>query len=83
MRIKEIMVGYKPEKKLKELLKGADPYNTIDNVDDEMHTCVQCNERCDSCTNFMVTKSIFECFIVSLLDRICDMISIQPRTKVM
>ena len=37
MQNKEIMVAYKREKKLKELLTRADPYNIINNVDDEMH----------------------------------------------
>ena len=56
------MVAYKREKKLKELLTRADPYNTINNVDDEMHTYVPCKQRCDSCANFVVPKSSFECF---------------------
>ena len=56
------MVAYKHEKKLKELLTRADPYNTINNVDDEMHTYVPCKQRCDSCANFVVPKSSFECF---------------------
>ena len=38
MKNKEIMVAYKCEKNLKELLTRADPYNIINNVDDEMHT---------------------------------------------
>ena len=56
------MVAYKREKKLKEFLTRADPYNTINNVDDEMHTYVPCKQRCDSCANFVVPKSSFECF---------------------
>ena len=32
------MVAYKHEKNMKELLTRADPYNIINNVDDEMHT---------------------------------------------
>ena len=56
------MVAYKREKKLKELLTRADPYNTINNVDEEMHTYVPCKQRCDSCANFVVPKSSFECF---------------------
>ena len=42
MQNKEIMVAYKREKKLKELLTRADPYNVISNVDDEMHKYVSC-----------------------------------------
>ena len=49
MQNKEIIVGYKREKNLKELLTRADPYNTINIVDDEMHAYVACNKRCDSC----------------------------------
>ena len=56
------MVAYKREKNLKELLARAYPYNIINNVDDEMHTYVPCKQRCDSCANFVVTKSSFECF---------------------
>ena len=62
MQNKEIMVGYKREKNLKVLLTRADHYNTINIVDDEMHAYVACNKRCDSCTNFVVAKSSFECF---------------------
>ena len=62
MQNKEIMVAYKCEKKLKELLTRADPYNIINNVDDQMHAYVPCKKRCDSCTNFVVAKSSFECF---------------------
>ena len=47
MQNKEIMVAYKREKNLKELLTRADPYNIISNVDDEMHTYVPCKQRCD------------------------------------
>ena len=54
MQNKEIMVAYKREKNLKELLTRADPYNIINNVDDEMHAYVPCKKRCDSCTNFVV-----------------------------
>ena len=50
------------KKNLKELLTRADPYNIINNVDDEMHTYVLCKKRCDSCMNFVVTKRSFECF---------------------
>ena len=39
---KEIIVAYKREKNLKELLTRADPYNTNIIVDDEMHTYVPC-----------------------------------------
>ena len=55
-------VAYKREKNFKELLTRADPYNIINNVDDEMHTYVSCKQRCDSCANFVVAKSSFECF---------------------
>ena len=47
---------------MKELLTRADLYHIINNVDDEMHTYVPCKKRCDSCTNFVVAKSSFECF---------------------
>ena len=47
MQNKEIMVAYKREKNLKELLTRADPYNIISNVDDEMHTYVPRKQRCD------------------------------------
>ena len=48
MQNKEIIVVYKHEKNLKELLTKADPYNIINNVDDEMHVYVPCKQRCDS-----------------------------------
>ena len=57
-----MMIAYKREKKLKELLTKADPYSIIKNVDDEIHTCVPCKQRCDSCANFVVAESSFECF---------------------
>ena len=62
MQNKEIMVAYKREKNLKELLITANPYNIINNVDEEIHTYVLCKQRCDSCANFVVAKSSFECF---------------------
>ena len=62
MQNKEILVAYKRKKKLKELLMKADPYNINSNIDDEMHTYVPCKQRCDSCANFVVAKSSFECF---------------------
>ena len=62
MQNKEILVAYKRKKNLKELLMKADPYNIISNIDDEMHTYVPCRQRCDSCANFVVAKSSFECF---------------------
>ena len=37
MQNKEVMVAYKRERNLKELLTRADPYNIIINVIDEMH----------------------------------------------
>ena len=39
----------------------ADPYNIINHADNEMHTYVPCKKRFDSCTNFVVAKSSFEC----------------------
>ena len=62
MQNKEIMVAYKCHKKSKELLTTSDPYNIINNVDDEVHTYVPCKKRCNSCMNFVVAKSSFECF---------------------
>ena len=62
MQNKEITVAYKREKYLNELLTRADPYNIINNVDDEMHTYVLCKQRCDSYANFVVAKKSFECF---------------------
>ena len=62
MQNKEIIVAYKREINLKELLARANSYNIINNVDDEMHTHVPCKLRRDSCTNFVVVKSSFECF---------------------
>ena len=62
MQNKEIMLAYKREKNFKELPTWADPYNSISNVDDEMHTYVSCKQRCDSCANFVVAKSSLECF---------------------
>ena len=49
---------------MKELLARANPCATINIVDNEMHTeYVPGNKRCDSCTNFLVAKSSFECFV--------------------
>ena len=62
MQNKETMVAYKREKNLKELLTRADPYNIINNADNEMHTYVPCKQRCDSCANFVVAKSSFKRF---------------------
>ena len=42
---KAIMVSYKREKNLKELLTRADSYNIINNVDDKIHTYVPCKQR--------------------------------------
>ena len=64
------MVAYKREKKLKELLTKADPYNIINNVNDETHTYVPCKKRCDSCTNFVVAKSSFECFATKRIHKV-------------
>ena len=47
MQNKEIMVAYKRQKNLKELLTRADPYNIISNVGDEIHIYVPCKQRCD------------------------------------
>ena len=58
MQNKEIMVTYKREKNLRELLTRADPYNSINNVDDEMHTYVPCKKRCDSCRNLKSQKVV-------------------------
>ena len=57
MQNKEIMVANKREKNLKDLLTRADPYNIFNYVD-----YFPCKKRCDSCTNFVVAKSSFECF---------------------
>ena len=62
MQNKETMVAYKREKNLKELLTRTNPYNTINNVDDEMYRYVSCNKQCDSCASFVVAESSFECF---------------------
>ena len=62
MEKKNVMVVYKCEKNLKELLTRAYPYNSISNVDVEMHKYVPCKQRCDSCGNFVVANSSFECF---------------------
>ena len=63
MQNKEIMVAYKCEKTFEGITsERADPYNMISNVDDEMHTYLPSKQRCDSCANFVVSKSSFECF---------------------
>ena len=62
MQNKEIMVAYKREKNLRELLTRADPYNIISNVDDEMYRFAPCQVSCDSGAKFVVGKSSFECF---------------------
>ena len=63
------MVAYKREASLKVLLTRADSYKTINIVDDdEMHSYVPCHKQCDSCMNFIVSKSRFECFTTK---RIC------------
>ena len=67
---KEIMITYKREKKLKVLLPMTDTYNAIDIVDDKMHTYVPCNKSCDSCTNFVVAKSSFECFTTKAIYKV-------------
>ena len=82
MQNKEIMVAYKQEKKLKELLTGFDTYNTINNVDDEMHTHVPCNKRCNSCTNFVVAKSSFECFTTKRVCKVTRSTSYVPKNVI-
>ena len=62
MQNKEMMIAYKHEKNLKDLLTRADRYNIVSNVDDEMQTFITCKQRCDSCANSVVAKSSFECF---------------------
>ena len=69
------MVVYKRAKNLKELLTRANPYNSISNVDDEMHTSVPCKQRCDLCANFVVAKSSFECFPTKRLYKVRQSIS--------
>ena len=70
MQNREIMVAYKYEESLKELLTRADPDNIINNINDEIDTYVPCNKRCDSCTNFVVAKSSFECFTTKIIYKI-------------
>ena len=70
MQNKEILVAYKRKKNLKELLMKADPYNIISNIDDEMRTYVPCKQRCNSCANFVVAKSSFECFATKRIYKI-------------
>ena len=53
------MVAYKREKNLKDILTRADLYNSISNVDDEMHTYVPCNPTYDSCANFVVAHESY------------------------
>ena len=79
MQNKEIMVGYKREKNLKELLTRADPYNIINNVDDDMHAYVPCKKRCDSCTNFVVAKISFECFATKRVYKVRQSTSLFPK----
>ena len=62
MQNKQIMVPYKQEQNLKELLTRADPYHIISNVDDRIHTYVPSKQRCDSCAHLVVAKSSFGCF---------------------
>ena len=70
MQNKEIMVAYKRETNLKELPTRTDPYNIINQDDDEIHTYVPCKKRCDSCTNFVVAKSSFECFATKIIYKV-------------
>ena len=57
MQNKEIRVAYKRKQNLKELLKKADRYKTVNIVHDEMHR----HKGFDSCTNFVVaTKKIYK-----------------------
>ena len=62
MQNKEMILAYKHEKNLKDLLTRADLYDIISNVDDEMQTFIPCKQMCDSCANSVVAKSSFECF---------------------
>ena len=59
MQNEEIMVAYKHEKRLKELLTRADPCNFVNNVDDEIHTYFPCKQRCDSCANLCSQKVVW------------------------
>ena len=52
MQNKEIVVAYKGDKKLKELLTRADPYNIISNVDDEIMLMMKCTRM------FLASKSV-------------------------
>ena len=70
MQNKETIAAYKREDNLKKLLKRTAPYNIINHVDDEMHMYVPCKKRCDSCTNFVVTKSSFEYFATKINDKV-------------
>ena len=47
-----VMVVYKREKNLKELLTRADPYS-IKTVDSVGHGYTPCGKKCDSCQNFV------------------------------
>ena len=58
------------KKSLNQLLTRTDSYNTSNNVDDEMHTYVPCNKQCDSCTNFVVAKSSFECYATKRVHKV-------------
>ena len=58
MQNKEMIIAYKHEKNLKDLLTRADLYNIISNVDDEMQTFIPCKQRCDSCAHSVVAKVV-------------------------
>ena len=70
MQNEEIMVAYKREKRLKELLTRADPCNFVNNVDDEIHTYFPCKQRCDSCANFVLAKNSLECFATNRIFKV-------------
>ena len=52
---KDVLVAYKRESNLKELLLRADPYQVkADLLDHTPHGYKPCNKTCDSCNNFVV-----------------------------
>ena len=55
---------------MKDLLTKADPYNVINNVDDEMLTYIPCKQRFDSCTGIVVAKSSFKCFATKRVSKV-------------
>ena len=79
MQNSEIMVAYKREKNLKELLTMANPYITINIVDDEMFRYLPWNKPCDSCANFVISKSSFECFSTKRVYKIRRLPQVFPK----